>query len=547
MEDSAPARPAVPHLIDLPAKPGRFDPASSRDTIFGALVKASRRFGRSRPILEDPERAPLSYARLILAAFVLGARLTRGTARGEALGVLLPNVNAAAIVVLGLAAYGRVCAMLNFTAGLANLRSAVATARVRTVITSRRFVEQGKLDEVIAGLAAGEGNAGGIRVLYLEDVRAAITSLEKLAGVLRAALPATVHRFHAARPDDAAVILFTSGSEGRPKGVVLSHANLLANIHQVEAHIGVPPLDDSQVMLNPLPVFHSLGLTGGLLLPLILGIRLVLYPSPLHYRQIPRLARATGATVLFGTDTFLQGWAKAAEPGDLDSVRIVVAGAERVRDQTREVWAAFGTVILEGYGATECAPVIAVNQTFDNRPGTVGRLVPGMEHRLDPVEGLAEGGLLVLRGPNVMAGYLLHDRPGELVPAVGGWHDTGDIVTIDPDGFVRIRGRAKRFAKVGGEMVSLAAIESLAAQLWPEANTVAVSLPDARKGEQIVLVTDEADADRAALLAHAQARGYPELWVPRAVLVTAAIPVLGSGKIDYPATQELARTMRPLL
>ncbi|MFO1148562.1 MAG: AMP-binding protein [Alsobacter sp.] len=546
MKDVAQEPPAR-HAMDIPAKPGRFDPASGRSTIFAALIAASRRFGRNRPILEDPERAPLTYARLILAAFVLGARLVRGTRPGDAVGVLLPNVNAAAIVVAGLAAHGRVAAMLNFTAGLANLRSAVATAQVRTVVTSRRFIEQGKLDEVVAGLERADDGSPGVSVLYLEDVRKAITSLEKLVGVMKAAAPRLAYRLHEPRPDDPAVILFTSGSEGKPKGVVLTHANLLSNVRQVEAHIGVPPLDDSQVMLNPLPVFHSLGLTGGLLLPLILGIRLVLYPSPLHYRQIPKLARATGTTVLFGTDTFLQGWARAADPGDLDTVRVVVAGAERVRDQTREVWAGFGAVILEGYGATECSPVIAVNQTFDNCPGSVGKILPGMEHRLDPIEGLAEGGRLALRGPNVMAGYLLADRPGELVPAPDGWHDTGDIVTIDAEGFVRIRGRAKRFAKIGGEMVSLAAIESFAHQLWPDCSVVAVSLPDARKGEQVVLVTDKADADRAALLAHAQAQGYPELWVPRAVLVTAAIPVLGSGKIDYPATQELARTMRPML
>ncbi len=546
MNDVASERTAR-HAIDIPAKPGRFDPASGRSTIFAALLAASRRFGRDRPILEDPERAPLSYGRLILAAFVLGARLVRGTRPGDALGVLLPNVNAAAIVVMGLSAHGRVAAMLNFTAGVANLRSAVATARVRTVITSRRFVEQGKLDDVIAGLERGEDGTPGVSVLYLEDLRKAITSVEKLLGVLKAAAPALAYRIHEPKPDDPAVILFTSGSEGKPKGVVLTHANLLSNVRQVEAHIGVPPLDDSQVMMNPLPVFHSLGLMGGLLLPLVLGIRLVLYPSPLHYRQIPKLAKATGTTVLFGTDTFLQGWARAAEPGDLDTVRVIVAGAERVRDQTREVWGAFGAVILEGYGATECSPVIAVNQTFDNQPGTVGKILPGIEHRLDPIEGLAEGGRLVLRGPNVMAGYLLADRPGELVPTPDGWHDTGDIVTIDAEGFVRIRGRAKRFAKIGGEMVSLAAIESFTHQLWPDCSVVAVSLPDARKGEQIVLVTDKPDADRAELLAHAQARGYPELWVPRAILVTAAIPVLGSGKIDYPATQELARTMRPML
>jgi acyl-[acyl-carrier-protein]-phospholipid O-acyltransferase / long-chain-fatty-acid--[acyl-carrier-protein] ligase len=524
------------------AAPSTFDIASTRDTIFGALVAAGDKFGRGKPILEDPERAPLTYSRLILGSFVLGAKLVKGRAPGEAIGVLLPNVNAAALVVFGLAAFGRPAAMLNFTAGLANLRSAVQTASVRVVVTSRRFVEQGKLEEVVAGL-----EEAGTGILYLEDVRTSVTSWDKAVGVLRGLFAGLAHRRQAARPDDPAVILFTSGSEGKPKGVVLSHANLIANVRQVEAHIGTPPLGPHQVMLNPLPVFHSYGLTGGLLFPLFLGMRTVLYPSPLHYRQITRLCRATGATILFGTDTFLQGWAKAAEPGDLDTVDIVVAGAERVRDQTREMWRASGTVILEGYGATECAPVIAVNQTFDNRPGTVGRLLPGLEHRLEPVEGLAEGGRLSVRGPNVMSGYLLPDRPGQVQPLADGWHETGDIVTIDADGFVRIRGRAKRFAKIGGEMVSLATLETLASQIWPDASHVAVTLPDPRKGEQIVLVTDEVDADRATLLSHAQAQGYPELWVPRAILVTRGIPVLGSGKVDYPATQELARTMRPLL
>jgi len=273
----------------------------------------------------------------------------------------------------------------------------------------------------------------------------------------------------------------------------------------------------------------------------------VLYPSPLHYRQVPKIAGATGATILFGTDTFLQGWARAAEPGDLDTVRVVVTGAERVKDQTRAMWEATGAQILEGYGATECAPVIAVNQTFDNRPGTVGPFLPSIEWRLEAIEGLGAGGKLSVRGPNIMAGYLLADRPGVLVPPEGGWHDTGDIVSVDADGFVRIEGRAKRFAKIGGEMVSLAAIETMAHKLWPAATHVAVTLPDPRKGEQVVLVTDAAGADRAALLAFAQAEGYPELWVPRAVLITAAIPVLGSGKTDYPGTLELARSMRSML
>ena len=539
---------ATANALPAGTAPGRFGRAATRDTIFGELIKAAARFGRSKPIVEDPERSPLSYGRLILGAFVLGARLTRGTRPGACIGVILPNVNAAAVVVFGLAAFGRVSAMLNFTAGLANLRAAVETAEITTIVTSRRFVDQGKLDDVVQGLSEVQTEAGGgVNVLYLEDVRTSVTSLDKIVGVLRATFAGLVHRYYAAKPDDAAVVLFTSGSEGKPKGVVLSHANLLANVRQIEAHIGVPPLHDRQVMLNPLPIFHSLGLTGGLVLPLLLGIRLVLYPSPLHFRQIPKIAKATGATVLFGTDTFLQGWARAAEPGDLDSIEVVVAGAERVRDQTREVWGKWGAIILEGYGATECSPVICVNRTFDNRPGTVGQFLPGMEWRLEPVEGLTEGGRLLVRGPNVMAGYLFAAQPGAVAPPDGGWHDTGDIVTVDAEGFVRIRGRARRFAKIGGEMVSLAALETLAAELWSSANHVAVIMPDARKGEQIVLVTDRPEADRGEFLAFAKAKGYPELWVPKAILVTAAIPVMGSGKIDYPATQELARQMRPLL
>jgi acyl-[acyl-carrier-protein]-phospholipid O-acyltransferase/long-chain-fatty-acid--[acyl-carrier-protein] ligase len=191
--------------------------------------------------------------------------------------------------------------------------------------------------------------------------------------------------------------------------------------------------------------------------------------------------------------------------------------------------------------------VLACNLPPSNTPGTVGPLLPGIEHRLEPVEGIAEGGRLVVRGPNVMAGYILADRPGVVVPPNGGWHDTGDIVTVDGRGLVAIKGRAKRFAKLGGEMVSLAAVEAMVAGLWPEANHVVVSLPDPRKGEQLVLVTEKADADRDALQREARAQGFPELWVPRAILVVQQIPVLGSGKTDFPAAQAMVQERRALL
>jgi acyl-[acyl-carrier-protein]-phospholipid O-acyltransferase/long-chain-fatty-acid--[acyl-carrier-protein] ligase len=286
---------------------------------------------------------------------------------------------------------------------------------------------------------------------------------------------------------------------------------------------------------------------AGVLLGLYSGMHVVLYPSPIQYRQVAKLTRDTKASILLGTDTFLQGWMRAADPGDFDSVRFVVAGAERVKDETRRMWSTSGTILLEGYGVTECSPVVSINTLDHNEPGTVGRPVPGQELRLDPVEGIEEGGRLFVRGPNVMAGYIYPSMPGVLVPPEDGWHDTGDIVTIDEAGFIAIKGRVKRFAKIGGEMVSLGAVETLAAELWPDGQHVAVTLPDPKKGEQIILVSDTASADRMALLAYAQRNGYPELWVPRAVLVTASIPILGSGKIDVVATTELAKSMRSML
>lgn len=517
-----------------------FDVAATRRTLFAAFLDARARFGAKRVAVEDPERNPLTVKRLLLGAVLLGRKLARDTAPREAVGVLLPNVQGVAATLLALTAFGRVPALLNFTAGIRNLRAACDTAEVTTIVTARRFIEQAKLDDVVAAL--GEGR----RILYLEDVRAGITILDKLRALVDAARARRTERASGTQPDDPAVILFTSGSEGRPKGVVLSHANLVANAMQIAAHAGAR-FTPADVIFNPLPVFHSFGLTAGLLMGLLNGIKVVLYPSPLHYRQVPKLIGETKATVLFSTDTFLQGYAKAAGPGDLDSVRYVVAGAERVKDDTRKLWAPMGTIIIEGYGATECSPVLACCLPETNRAGTVGTFLPGITHRLEPVEGIHEGGRLFVTGPNVMRGYLLPDRPGVIVPPEGGWHDTGDIVTVDEDGIVTIRGRAKRFAKIGGEMISLAAVETMIGQLWEGSNHVVVALPDPRKGEQLVLVTDKPDADRDALMAFARQEGFPELWMPRAILVVAAIPVMGSGKIDVMATLELARTNRPLL
>jgi len=503
-----------------------FDTSHTDRTLFAALCEARHLNGGGAPIVEDVKREPLSYDRLILASELLGERLAYRTRPGENVGLLLPNINGAALAFFGLQAEGRVPAMLNFTAGQANLLSACRTACVQTVVTAHAFVEQAKLAPVIAAL-----EADGRAILYLEDVAKEIGSGAKLWKLLTKNRAAARHKARRVSPDAPAAVLFTSGSEGMPKGVVLTHRNLLSNCAQLAARIDFNPSD---VVLNALPVFHSFGLTGGTLLPILNGVKTVLYPSPLHYRIVPALAYDANATILFGTDTFLAGYARMAHSYDFYSLRYIFAGAERVRDETRKVYSEkFGLRILEGYGATEAGPVIAVNTPMHFQAGTVGRLLPAIEPRLEAVPGIEEGGRLFIRGPNVMAGYLLADEPGVLRPPEGGWHDTGDIVTIDDAGFVTIKGRAKRFAKVGGEMVSLPAVEGYAAKVWPEAEHAVVTRPDARKGEQLVLFTTVKAADAKDLLAWARANGVTELMIPRDVRVVDALPVLGTGKVDY--------------
>jgi acyl-[acyl-carrier-protein]-phospholipid O-acyltransferase/long-chain-fatty-acid--[acyl-carrier-protein] ligase len=340
-------------------------------------------------------------------------------------------------------------------------------------------------------------------------------------------------------PDSTAAILFTSGTEGAPKGVALSHANILANVAQVRAHIALSTSED--VLLNPLPVFHCFGLSVGTILPLLAGVKVVTHPTPLQPKEIVKRIKTHGITILLATDTFIAQYARAGEEGDLDTVRLAVCGAERVRDETRAfVRQKYGIQILEGYGVTEAAPVVAANQPEANQPGTVGRLMAAMETRLDPVEGIPGAGRLLVKGPNVMQGYILPEAPGVIVPLPEGWHDTGDVASIDEEGFIAIRGRLKRFAKIGGETVSLAVVENCAAALWPDHVHAAVTVPDPRKGEQIVLVTNATEATRPSLLAWAQHHGVSELAVPRRLLIVQEIPVLGTGKTDYVAVQKLA-------
>lgn len=501
-------------------------------TLFAALLEAKAIHGGAAVALLDLDRRPATYRRLCLGALLLGRRLAAIAERDELVGLLLPNAIGAAFVFFALSAFGRVPAVLNFASGPEVLRAACRTAKLRTVVTSRRFAEVPRIAELIAAVE------GEVRVLYLEDLQAAIGSGERLAGLLALPFARLLHRRRRIGSGDPAVILFTSGTEGLPKGVVLSHDNLLANRYQLAARLDFNPSD---TVLNALPLYHSFGLTAGLLLPVLAGVRTFLYPTPLHYRIVPALAYEINATILFGTDTFLAGYGLKAHPFDFRAVRYVFGGAEAVREETRRVWSEkFGLRILEGYGVTETAPVLAVNTPLQYRSGSVGRLLPGIRATVEPVAGIAEGGRLHVEGPNVMLGYMRATAPGVLEPPPGGRHDTGDIVAADADGYLTILGRAKRFAKVAGEMVSLAAVEGLAERLWPGSAHAVVALPDRRRGEMPVLVTDRPDADRETLAAAARTAGLSALAVPRLVVHLDRLPRLGGGKIDYARVVELA-------
>ncbi len=508
-----------------------------KQTLYSALCDAAEIFGKRRRLIEDVKQIEYSYNDLLKMALILSRQVERLTAPGERVGLLLPNLVPTIGLIFGLTARKRVPAMLNYSAGAEAMQAACDAAEIRTVITSRAFVEQAKLADKLAGLK-------GVQLHYLEDIREQIGLGDKLWLMAYA-----IHFPRAfelpASPEDAAVVLFTSGSEGKPKGVVLPHRAVLANIAQVRAVIDFS-VDDK--VLNALPIFHSFGLTAGALLPVLTGASLFLYPSPLHYRIIPELAYDRNCTVLFGTSTFLGNYAKFAHPYDFYRLRYVVAGAEKLSEAVRSQWfEKFGVRIFEGYGATETAPVLAVNTPMAYRTGTVGNLLPGIEHRLQPVPGIDKGGILHVRGPNVMAGYLRVEKPGVLQPPVSdlgeGWYETGDVVEFDDDGFVKIVGRVKRFAKIAGEMVSLEVVEKLATATSPALAHAASSQPDAAKGEALVLFTTDGELTRELLAFKARELGVPELAVPRKIHKVESLPLLGTGKIDYVTLKRLAEAV----
>ena len=407
--------------------------------VFRAVLHAMRLHGHRHVVVEDIQRVPLNYRQLLTQTFMLGRIIRRHTAAKSNVGVMLPGTTAAVISLLAIQSQGRVPTLLNYMEQASNVLAACRLAGLTHIYTSRQFVQTSRLTALIDALA------DCVNIVYLEDLLAGLSLMDRIRGGFAARFPFLSYYRAAGKvsADEPAIVLFTLGTEGPPKGVVLSHCNLMANMAQLSARIDFGSQD---IFFNALPIYRPFAVTAGALLPLTVGVRTFFYPNPNHYRIIPELVYSTNATIMFGTDHYLKKYAEHAHPYDFYSIRYIFAGGERLHADTRHAWSEkFGLRILEGYGATETSPVLSTNTPMETKPGTVGKFLPGIEYQLQAIKGLTDGARLFVKGPNVMQGYLAAGGTGEIqkpVTALGnGWYDTGDLVSIDKQGYVTILGR----------------------------------------------------------------------------------------------------------
>lgn len=505
------------------------------DTLTDAFLKQARR-SPDRIIVADQVRGAKTYRDLVTAILVLKPHVEK--LDGDRIGIMLPASVAADILYLTALFAGKTPVMVNWTVGPRNMLHSLDLVGVERVLTAKALITRLKAQGSDFGDLAD-------RFVYLEDVGKRISLPAKLAAWLRSHLSwASLRR---ADVPATAVILFTSGSEALPKAVPLSHTNLLTNLRDL-AHI--LRLGENDRLLSMLPPFHSFGITVGVLTAVCLGFRTVHHANPTQGATLARLAEAYQATALIGTPTFLRGIVRAATNEQLATVRLFVTGAEKCPDRVTAALAARcpQAVVLEGYGVTECSPIISVNDEAAPRPGTIGKVLPSVEHAIvdpDTGERVPDGGVgvLLVRGPSVFGGYLNYDGKSPFVELDGKpWYDTGDLVSEDAGGVLTFRGRLKRFVKVGGEMVSLPAIEEVLSHLHQseddERPTLAVQAADAEGRPEIVLFTTR-PLERLEVNQQLREAGLSPIHNIRRVVPIDEIPLLGSGKTDYRALKAL--------
>ena len=516
-------------------------------SLFEAFLLGKNTYGKKTHIIEDIKRLnqPYNYQEIFKAIQGLRVISQKIISKEEKrVGIFLPNLMITIASIYALNAEKKVPCMLNYTSGLDSILHTIRISNISTIITSRAFLEMKKLTPIIdkiSEILTQEGKK--FKIIYVEDLKSLITIKDKI----KIASYMIFNPFEQQDENDEAIILYTSGSEGKPKGVVHTNKSIISNVWQIRSIIDSSPKDK---ILMSLPLFHSFGMNAGNVFPLCSGIPMMLYHNPLDYKTIPELGYDRNCTIIFSTNTFLSNYAKQAHNYDFFRYRYVIAGAEKLSDQTREIYFdKFGIRILEGYGLTETAPVLSVNTPMAYKKGSVGQLLPGINYYLEKVEGIEEGGALYVSCQNLMKGYLLNSDGISYVNDIPSnnlyktniqddlknytWFKTGDIVEIDQEGFVFIKGRMKRFAKVAGEMVSLETTESIAKLSSPKFESAAINTPDEKKGEVIILFTTDKNLSRDILVSKCKELGHSELAIPKTIKFIEKIPLLGTGKTDY--------------
>ena len=513
------------------------------NSLISQLSKKSRSRVLFKKIIQDSTGFSDSYFSLVFKILLISKILKNQLKSERRVGVFLPNTNINAIIFFTCQLLSVTPCMLNYSSGTRKIRNCLRLSKSKVIITSQNFIEKADLTKQIKEL---EDN---YHIIFLEELKSKINLSTKLMAALDLFNLIVFPNFlKFPNAEDEACILFTTGSEGMPKGVVLTNNNLLTNYRQTQ-HMLEKRVNDR--VLNVLPFFHSFGLMAGLILPVFKGTKVYQYPNPLHAKEIVKICREKKITILWGTPTFLRTYAGYALTDDFQYLDYVVSGAEKLSDEIRDLWMEkFQIQILEGYGATEASPVISVNTKYSNKIGTVGKILPLIEYDLKTVEGIAEAKELLVKGPNIMKGYLGEFADG-LENKAGGraqpttdknWYATGDLVTIDEHNFMTIIGRRKRFAKLGGEMISLGEIESLAKVIWPKSEHAAITVQDEKNLEVVVLFTTQPNPKKTEFLKKAKDEKISNILIPKKIEFVDKIPLFGSGKTDYQKLLELVQS-----
>jgi len=496
------------------------------------FVDIAKRYSKKIAVYDQATGKDLTYGRMLIAALILAGRFRK--IKSTYVGIMVPTSAGCLLSTLGALFAGKIPVMINYSTGAAeNSIYAQEKCSFKTIITSKKLLEKLNIEPV-------DG------MIFLEDLMASLTTAEKLKAALTSKLPSSVLQNKVKHGDDesTSVILFTSGSEKEPKAVQLSHKNIFHNISTIPKIIDVT---DEDVFAGTLPLFHVFGLTTNFWLPFYMGASIITHANPLDYSSIVKSIVKYKITILIGTPTFFHGYQRKASPGELSSIRYAIAGADKLTEKLRlSFQKEHGIEILEGYGATETSPVVSVNVPGANKPGSIGKPLPGVSVKIldrETDEELPPGkeGKILVKGDLVMKGYL-GDEEETSLHIHGGWYDTGDMGVIDEDGFIWHRGRLKRFVKVGGEMVSLVKVEEVLTKLLPDGVTCCVvDVPNPTKGADVVAAVATGEFDKKKILKK-MAKELPAIAVPKEFYIIEDIPLMGSGKVAFREVERICRS-----